>query len=330
MDFTGPAVWRGLAGFHIVRDDNEDRLGLPSGDHELLIMIVDRSFGIDGNFTYPSLDPTLLHTPGVRAGYEAGVLGDVILVNGAPWPVAHVDGARYRLRILNACNARRLDLRLDPEPASGFVQIGSDGGLLSGPVHQGHLEVAQAERFDVVVDFSSFREGTRVTMTNGFGSGRTGLVMQFIVGARVDDATRVPDQLTDEDVAPSGRVVRHRSFRFSSAYMGAHRAWTINGTFFHPQVTLAEPKAGEIEVWHLVTDFHHPVHLHLNPFRVLARGTGVRGQYDEGWKDTIDLRPAELASILIPFDPVYRGRYPFHCHNLEHEDMAMMANFIVR
>jgi spore coat protein A len=25
----------------------------------------------------------------------------------------------------------------------------------------------------------------------------------------------------------------------------------------------------------------------------------------------------------------YRGEYVFHCHNLEHEDMMMMANFEV-
>jgi spore coat protein A len=24
---------------------------------------------------------------------------------------------------------------------------------------------------------------------------------------------------------------------------------------------------------------------------------------------------------------LYPGRYMFHCHNLEHEDMAMMANY---
>ena len=32
MDFTGPPVYRGLAGFHLVRDDAEDALPLPRGD----------------------------------------------------------------------------------------------------------------------------------------------------------------------------------------------------------------------------------------------------------------------------------------------------------
>ena len=65
-----------------------------------------------------------------------GVLGDVVLVNGVPWPRHEVDGARYRLRLLNASNARRFEFALDPPPPDGapFVQIASDGGLLAAPV----------------------------------------------------------------------------------------------------------------------------------------------------------------------------------------------------
>ena len=126
MDFTGPGVWFGLAGFHIVRDEQEDSLGLPSGERELVLMLLDRAFDADGSLRYPAVDPTYLDVPGATEGFEAGVLGDVNLVNGIPWPVTIVDRARYRLRILNAANARRYDLRLDPPHPDGFVQIGTD------------------------------------------------------------------------------------------------------------------------------------------------------------------------------------------------------------
>lgn len=142
MDFTGPDVWKGLAGFHIVRDDEEDALGLPSGPRELPLMILDRSFDLDGSLFYPAIDPTGLVDVGVSDGFEAGVLGDVNLVNGVPWPIATVNGARYRLRLLNAANARRYDLRLDPQPPDGFVQIGTDGGLLAAPLQHDHIEMA--------------------------------------------------------------------------------------------------------------------------------------------------------------------------------------------
>ncbi|WP_285680453.1 multicopper oxidase domain-containing protein [Actinoplanes sp. NBRC 103695] len=102
--------------------------------------------------------------------------------------------------------------------------------------------------------------------------------------------------------------------------------WLVSGEPFSPDTVAARVKLGTTELWQLNADFHHPVHIHLSPFQVLARGSGGPGPYDAGWKDTIDLRPGEQAKILIHFDG-YPGKYVFHCHNLEHEDMAMMANF---
>jgi len=42
----------------------------------------------------------------------------------------------------------------------------------------------------------------------------------------------------------------------------------------------------------------------------------------------VDLHPAEEAAVIARFTG-YRGRYVMHCHNLEHEDMAMMATIAV-
>ena len=128
MDFTGPQVWRGLAGFHIIHDDEEDALPLPKGEKDVPIMICDRSFDVDGSFLYPSVDPSLQGKPGVEDAYMDGVLGDTILVNGAPWPVLEVSATKYRFRILNASNARRYELALEPGNHAPFLQVGSDGG----------------------------------------------------------------------------------------------------------------------------------------------------------------------------------------------------------
>jgi spore coat protein A len=38
MDFTGPQVNRGLAGFHLVHDDEEDALPLPKGERDVPLM----------------------------------------------------------------------------------------------------------------------------------------------------------------------------------------------------------------------------------------------------------------------------------------------------
>jgi len=101
----------------------------------------------------------------------------------------------------------------------------------------------------------------------------------------------------------------------------------INRKPYDPARMDAQPKLDSTEIWRLQTDFNHPLHLHLVHFQVLSH-SGRPGPYDAGWKDTIDLGPGQAADILVRFSG-YRGRYVFHCHNLEHEDMAMMGNFEV-
>jgi len=326
MDFTAPQVWHGLAGFYIIRDEEEKQIALPRGDKEIPLMICDRSFNSDGTFLYPSLDASLLQQPGVPPEYMGGVLGDVILVNGAPWPRLEVANTKYRLRVLSASNARRYELALDPALGGtpSFIQIGSDGGLLESPVTHRSIRIAPAERFDLIVDFSKYRIGSMVTLLNQADSGPTGQIMRFNVARREPDNTVIPTQLSRITFPNPGQAVVTRVFNLS--YRGA-QGWTINGKPYGPTRMDAKPKLDSTEIWRLETDFNHPLHLHLVHFQVLSH-SGRPGPYDSGWKDTIDLGPGQTANILVRFSG-HRGRYVFHCHNLEHEDMSMMGNFEV-
>ncbi|WP_283135098.1 multicopper oxidase family protein [Rhizohabitans arisaemae] len=331
MDFTAPQVYRGLAGMFIIRDDAEDALPLPRGEQEIPLLICDRAFEADGSLRYPSLDPTLLKQPGVKGAHHQGVEGDAILVNGAPWPEKEVAAIRYRLRILNACNARRLDLRLDPPPPSGaaFVQIGSDVGLLGRPQRLDELVVASGERADVVVDFAAYPVGTRVVLRNHLGTGATRDVMRFHVTRRAKDDSAIPARLADVPTPSPAQAVRRRRFDFRLSGPGPHgKKWMINGLPFDPAGAIADPALGTTELWTLTSDFHHPVHVHLGHFQVVGRNGRKPRPSDGGWKDTVDVRPYEVVQILVRFTG-YRGRYVMHCHNLEHEDMAMMANIDV-
>ena len=321
MDFTGPQVNRGLAGFHLVTDDEEAALGLPTGDRDIPLMITDRAFEEDGSFRYPAHD----HHAGVTDAYMEGVLGDVILVNGAPWPVHEVTAARYRLRLLNASGARRYRLRLDP-PRTPLVQIGSDGGLLERPVEQDTVLLAPGERCDVVVDFAAFGPGAEVTLRNGLGTGNAGEVIRFRVTSRASDESRIPQQLSRIEPLPPDRAVRTRTWTFRRAATGAHPGWLLDGRPFDPARIDADVRLGDIEIWRFTSDLYHPVHVHLDPFQVLARRRGGPGPHDAGWKDTVDLSPSESVEVAVRFTD-YPGRYLLHCHNLEHEDMAMMATF---
>ena len=328
MDFTAPQVWRGLAGFHLVTDEVEDALDLPAGDRDVPLMIMDRAFEADGALSYPSLDARLTETPGVRRDYISGVLGDVILVNGRPWPAMEVAAVRYRFRILNASNARRYRLGLSPAPPAGsaFTQIGSDGGLLAAPLTHDVIAVSPAERFDVVIDFGAYPVGTEVTMTNALGTGSTDAVMRFLVTRAAPDPSRIPDRLAVVEPLgpPPGAPVREWRFTRGSGVGLAH--WTINQLAFDPDRMDARPRLGETEIWRFYSDLHHPVHVHLSPFQVLARGNGGPGEFDHGWKDTVDLRPAEHVDVAVRFTD-YAGAFVLHCHNLEHEDMMMMAAY---
>jgi FtsP/CotA-like multicopper oxidase with cupredoxin domain len=82
----------------------------------------------------------------------------------------------------------------------------------------------------------------------------------------------------------------------------------------------------------------HPMHIHGLQFQVVGREVRpelaahwetVRGGYvDEGWKDTVLVMPGERVRLLLKFED-FTGLYPFHCHNLEHEDLGMMRNYRV-
>jgi spore coat protein A, manganese oxidase len=114
--------------------------------------------------------------------------GDTILVNGSVSPFLEVEQRQYRLRLLNACNARFLNPRLvyaqsnvigsvgsteASKNAAGpaFIQIASEGGFLPAPAmlngpKQLPLLMAPAERADLIVDFSAVPAGSILILYN--------------------------------------------------------------------------------------------------------------------------------------------------------------------
>jgi spore coat protein A len=326
MNFSGPQQYQGLAGFYLIRDEVEDGLPLPRGAREIPLMLADRAFNEDGSLFYPSEDPDL-RVPGVTLDFHhSGMLGDTITVNGAAWPFCEVDAARYRLRMVNAGNARIYRLALDPPPpgGSGLVQIGSDLGLLSSPVRHDNFLISPGERYDVVVDFSAYAPGTSVLLRNTLEEGPTSYVMRFDVARRVTDEARVPESLGPEVGPPSPERPADRSFSFFSGPDGTGTPALINLLPFDGARVDTQPILDTTEVWNITADPQHPVHLHLAHFRVLSRDGGPPAAQDAGVKDTVFVPEGGLR-VAVTFTG-YRGKYVFHCHNLEHADAGMMAN----
>jgi spore coat protein A len=47
-----------------------------------------------------------------------------------------------------------------------------------------------------------------------------------------------------------------------------------------------------------------------------------------GWKDTAPVMPFQILRVIARFTD-YTGKYPYHCHILEHEEHEMMRQFEV-
>lgn len=325
MDFTGGQVWRGLVGLHLHRDEEEVALGLPSGDHELPLLVCDRSFDADGSLLYPALDQDFAHQPGVVDAFSNGVFGDTVLVNGIHAPYHEVRQGTYRLRLANASNARSYRLTVDPLPDEGepFVQIGTDGGLMAAPMVRRSLLMAPAERLDVIVDFRTYRPGARVRLTNLNGGEGTSDLLEFRVTGPDDREPWVaPDRLSEIPVLDPAQAVRTRSFAFARVPTEDGAQFHISHRMFDADTIAADPRRGDLEIWEFTSDLAHPIHVHNAHFQVLG---------DSGpaaWKDVVSLGAKDKKRVIMRFDS-YPGKYVFHCHNLEHEDMGMMANFTI-
>jgi cysteine-rich repeat protein len=98
-----------------------------------------------------------------------------------------------------------------------------------------------------------------------------------------------------------------------------------------------------VEIWRFINDsgVTHPMHLHLVMFQILDRDGFTKGPGGEivpngnpqgplpqeaGWKDTALVGPNQILRVIARFDG-YKGKYPYHCHILEHEEHEMMRQF---
>ncbi len=336
LGITRLNVYMGLAGLYLIRDPVELSLGLPAGQFEVPLVIQDRSFNPDGTLQYP-------------AQWEDHFFGDKILVNGKVWPFHGVKRGKYRFRLLNGCNSRTLTLALSN--GATFHQIGTDGGLLAAPVPLTKLTFSPGERADVVMDFAAYSPGQVIDLVNSApapfpgpaGVGVVPQVMRFVVQGGSAFTAPLPAVLRPPEVLSEASAEVHREFVLAkSSDPCAGTRWLIDGLGWHDVTEY--PKLGSTEVWSFINDSGvvHPMHMHLVFFQVLDRQPfeKVGGQIvptglpvppapnEAGWKDTVQTLPKEITRVIARFED-YTGRYPYHCHILEHEDHEMMRQFQV-
>ncbi|HEX4999394.1 MAG TPA: multicopper oxidase domain-containing protein [Terriglobia bacterium] len=306
LGITRLNVYAGMAGAFVVTDDNEAELIrrgiLPTlgGRFDVPLVIQDRAFYPDGSWAYPDQP-----APGRCAEWPGGpstlaeFFADCMLVNGKTWPVFDVEPSRYRLRFINGCNARFLDLAMDR--GGSFGVIGTEGGFLPVPVIRGNVLMGPAERFDAIFDFRPFA-GQTLTMINRakkpFPAGAPpvanldGAVMQFRVKPALTGAAEVtaslparihpgpaPYEKRDAAAATRGVLLFEGADKFGRAFptlgqvMGNSKTGLSAMPLMWGDPVTEKPRTGSVEIWEIynTTPDAHPIHLHDVLFSVMDR-----------------------------------------------------------
>jgi FtsP/CotA-like multicopper oxidase with cupredoxin domain len=328
LDRTRLNIWRGLAGMWIIDDELDESLPLPAEERDIPLMIADRSFDRHNQLSDPF---TGLRPPG------DGVAGNRVLVNGAYLPYHAVTPQRYRLRILNVSHFRPYNVFLSNR--APLVQIATDSGLMPKPVRRREVLLGPGERAEAIVDFAGMggqavelRSGPRRDGRGGAGSRPyVGALMQFRVrSGRLPDRTRVPRALRPLP-GWAKRASRSPDRTWTISIGGLFKpTWLINGKTFNPARADAFPVLGTTETWEIVnrTRVAHLMHMHHSDWYLLARDGKPPPPWEDCLKETFFVYPGERILVAGHFSD-YTGKFPIHCHMLDHEDHGLMAQFEV-
>lgn len=349
MGNTRLNVYAGLSGFYLLRNEQfDEKLGLPSGEFEVPLVLQDRNFSSDGTLNY------------------TGVCQNFGVVNGTVFPYMEVEPRRYRFRALNGSNFRIMQLALSN--GGSMSVLGVDDGFLDKTVETKELLMAPAERVDFVIDFSEFA-GQEIVLRNTTACGgpqREGEVieghvdlphlMQFRVAAAASspDTTTIPEVAIQTDREAERLVAEATVIRDVTLDAHPDFLFLLENKPFDAPISI-RPHLGDAEVWNLInlTDESHPIHIHLISYRIVERipftRTGVADYIrdrDAGTLKPLDTyldlagtigpSPVELGPKDVALAPSgyvtriamrwygYTGLYVIHCHILDHEDNDMM------
>ncbi|GAA3323670.1 multicopper oxidase family protein [Paeniglutamicibacter sulfureus] len=334
VHFTAQNVYSGLAALYIMHDATEREL-LPQGAFDVPLIISDAMFAANGALAYDDRD-------------HSGLWGDVILVNGRPWPVMKVQPRVYRFRVLNASISR--SYRPTLSTGDPMYVVATDGGLMPRSQAVKYWRHGMAERYEVLIDFSKYKPGQRIQLRNLSNANNrdydnTNKIMAFDVVAPPSESEMkldpkwnfIPTTLADSHVMGLTKDDAEEKRYFRVQRDDGVEPWTINGVTWEDviasnfKLASADPKLGSVEIWEIENKsggWFHPVHIHLIDFQILSRNGKPPAAWERGPKDVVYIGENEKVKVIMKFGP-HMGRYMVHCHNLPHEDHSMMFQFRV-
>lgn len=335
MGTTGEQVYKGLAGLFYIEDEESDQLDIPKdyGVNDIPLIVQDKHITADGQIPYVLT---------MRDRME-GFMGDQVLINGKIDPEVNVKNEVIRFRILNGSNARSYEFNF--EDGTEFYQIASDGGFLEESVAMTKLELAAAERAEILVDLSTKKPGDQLTFRDA-----TDDLMSIQVTGESESHSTIPDELVKIKDYSTEDVLHTREFVMT----GVGPMVAINGKQMDMDRIDEKINSGELEEWIVTNEgmshnerpnrgnrrprggmgmmggMHstpHPFHVHGTQFQIIERNGETPPPNEQGWKDTVMLKEGEEVRLLMKFNK--EGLFMYHCHILEHEDLGMMGQFLV-
>lgn len=360
---TAKQVYSGMAGFIIVSDEAEKALSLPKGAHDLPLVIQDRSFTNTNQLRYSNHmmqrmqgflgDKIMINgqadftLPVEQRSYRLRLLNGsnsriykLAWDDGSPMTVIGTDGGLLdkpeTMPYVMLAPAERRDLWVDftdkpigtelilrSIPFKGasmrMGMMGGSGGVLPLGGNYSVLKVKvtkKAKTNDTLPSRLVSIKRLKMSDVANANKPRTIALSMRHMSALLNGRSYKMNDIQPDEVIPVNTL---QWMEFDNGYSSGKRG--MGGGMM---MNMAMP---------------HPMHLHGEQFQVIKREVSSRSQsahdtvskglVDSGWKDTVLVMPGEKVTFLKPFND-FTGMFMYHCHNLEHEDMGMMRDFLVK
>ena len=319
-------VARGLLGPLII-----DEVEPPEVDFDEVLVLDDWLF---------QADATLFENFGaLHAAAHGGRIGNWITVNGQgdfakPLP----RGARVRLRLINAANARVFQLRLTGLKA---VTVALDGMPLERVRDTDEVILAPAQRVDLIAEITA-EEGSEALILSQERDGDFAIA-SFPVEAgrdpRSEPVTALPPNAvpvpTAEQIAAApvrelrmdgGAMRGIASARFEGEELDGRAlaeqgmVWALNGVAGMADEPFFEVPRGEVVRIAIANESLWPHGMHIHGHHFMEADTNAL-------RDTTLIGPEERREIAFIADNP--GDWLLHCHMLEHAHSGMMTWFRV-
>jgi len=296
----------GLAGALIVEGGLDDFPGV--GDvPERLLVLQSTQFDDDGMvMTFPEMDQI------------------AIFVNGQLQPmIAIAPGETQRWRIINASSFMFVNLALDGHQ---LHQIASDANPLREVRSRDAILLAAGERVEVLIQGGPEGDYTLRSLAWGedleFQAQPEFAIATLLSSGPAAAPAPLPTTLVPFEDLAEATIDRIREITFSEVLSPFEVL--IDGRAFDEERVDQTVQLGATEEWRLLNTSvdWHPFHIHVNDFQVMS----VNGEPVQAWswEDTTPI-PADGEIVIRTRFLDFPGKFVYHCHILDHEDLGMMG-----